>query len=101
MCVYFHILDIIEEAGPDHARRGAGTSIFGACRFRKKTFIFLAYSIVLASGIARRDPPRRVDAVIHVAPCRDSYGLGKGLTSSGPVDLYRLRRPYDGRVMMI
>ena len=57
-------LILFEEAGPDHARRGAGTSIFGA--YFSKTFIFQTYTTVLASGIARRDPPRHVDVVMQI-----------------------------------
>ena len=58
--IYFRIILIFEEAGPYRARRGAGTSIFGAY-FSKKTRVFTTYSTVPASGIARRDPPRHGD----------------------------------------
>ena len=60
--IILHIIDIIfifEEAGPYHARRGAGTSIFGTY-FSKKN-IFPTYSTVPASGASRRDPPRHGD----------------------------------------
>ena len=55
---------IVEEAEPRRAHRGAGTSIFGA--FFRKTVILPTYSIVPASGIARRDPPRHVDVIIQI-----------------------------------
>ena len=58
-------LILFEEAGPDHARRGAGTSIFGAY-LRDKNFILPSCSTVLASGASRRDPPRRVDVIIQM-----------------------------------
>ena len=62
---YFDKIFIFEEAGPYCARRGAGTSIFGVY-FSKKTRVFTTYSIVPASGIARRDPPRHVDVITQI-----------------------------------
>ena len=58
--IYVDLIFIFEEAEPRRARRGAGTSIFGAY-FSKKTRIFTPYSTVPTSGIARRDPPRHGD----------------------------------------
>ena len=48
------------KAGPYRARRGADTSIFVAY-FLKQIRIFTVYSTVPASGVSRRDPPRRDD----------------------------------------
>ena len=50
----------LRKAGPYRARRGAGTSIFGAY-FYQKARIFTTYSTVPTSGTARRDPPRHGD----------------------------------------
>ena len=58
--IYFLTCSYFRKAGPYRARRGAGTSIFGAY-FSKKTRIFTTYSTVPASGTARRDPPRHGD----------------------------------------
>ena len=63
--LYFDAFFIFEEAEPRRARRGAGTSIFGAY-FPKKKHIFIPYSTVPTSGIARRDPPRHVDVIIQI-----------------------------------
>ena len=89
-------------------------------RIFQNTRIFTTYSTVLASGRARRDPPRHVDVVIqilvNVALFREKslvLMVYRGAMASGTVSRVpgrstcightkdELRRASDGRVMII
>ena len=120
--IYFNIIFIFEEAGPYRARRGAGTSIFGAYFSKTLPFPHLQHSSGLGNSTPWSASSRRCDHTnshqnpAYVALFREKSLFSivyRGATASGTVPQApgrstcightkdELRRLYGGRVMII